>query len=349
MLAALGARLFVEAFGKDNTPEDIARYLATHFTPEVMAGHLARPGCTLLVLEREGTPEGWAQLLDAPGGALEIRRFYLDGRRHRSGAAVVLMSAALAKARAHGAGRIWLAVWEHNRQARAFYAKHGFVRVGTQPFQLGADVQTDEVLSRPTSFGLTLAIVAGGRARRLGGVAKPLIQVGGRPILERVAELRTLADEVLLVSADPRLAVPDAARVVDVLPDRGAPGGVHAALLAATQPWVLAVAGDMPFLDGRAVAPLLAARADGVDAVAYEVEGRLEPLAAVYRTTLGPRWGALLAGGGRSFRALWEELQGRRLDPGALAAAGLEPRALRSLNTEADVATWADPPPRPSR
>src|SRR5262249_20595457 len=116
MLAALGARLFGEAFARDNTPEDMARYLATHFTPEVMSGQLARPGCTLLVLEREGAPEGWAQLLDAPGGALEIRRFYVDGRSQGSGAAVTLMSAALSEARAHGAGRIWLAVWEHNRR-----------------------------------------------------------------------------------------------------------------------------------------------------------------------------------------------------------------------------------------
>jgi molybdenum cofactor guanylyltransferase len=341
MLAALASRLFEDAFARENTPEDMARYLATHFTPGAMGALLSEGTGTVLLLEQAGTPAGWAHLLSREG-ATEIRRFYVDGRWQGTGAAVTLMSAALAEARAAASERIWLAVWEHNRRAGAFYAKHGFLKVGTQPFQLGADVQTDEVLSRPLSFALTLAIVAGGRSRRLGGMAKPLIRVGGRSILERTLELRTLADEVLLVSADDRLEVAGATRVGDVLADRGAPGGVHAALLRATQPWVLAVAGDMPFLDGRAVAPLLAARAEGLEAVAYEVEGRLEPLAAVYRTALGLRWGEQLAGGGLSFRALWERLSGRRLDT-------VDPRSLRSLNTEADLATWADPPPRPSR
>lgn len=346
MLAALAARLFQEAFGKDNTAEDMARYLAAHFTPEGMGNLLAGPG-TLLVLERAGTPAGWAHLLRS-AGALEIRRFYLDGRWHGSGGAVELMLAVLAEARSGALERVWLAVWEHNRRARAFYAKHGFVQTGTQPFQLGADLQTDVVLSRPLSFGVTLAIVAGGRSRRLGGVAKPLLEVRGRSILERLLALRTLADQVLLVSSDPRLEAADVERVADVLHDRGAPGGVHAALLQARAPWVLAVAGDMPFVDGRAVWPLLAARAEGVEAVAYEVDGRLEPLAAVYRASLGRRWGERLTGEGLSFRALWDALSGRRLDAAVLRAAGLPAHALRSLNTEEDLATWADPPPRPS-
>ena len=317
-LAALGARLFREAFAAENTPQDMARYLAEHFTPEAMQAVLGDRASTVLMLEQAGGSAGWAQLVD-DGGALEIRRFYVDPRWQGGGAAVALMSAVLGEARVRGKERIWLAVWEHNRRARAFYAKHGFRKVGSQPFRLGSDVQTDEVHSRPLSFGLTLAIVAGGRARRLGGVAKPLLRVGGRTILQRLLELRTLCDQVLLVSGDDRLVAPGSERIADVLQDRGAPGGVHAALLAASRPWVLAVAGDMPFLDGRAVGPLLEARAEGVEAVAYEVEGRLEPLAALYRASLGPRWGELLASEGRSFRALWERCAGRRLDASVLA------------------------------
>src|SRR5262249_56828597 len=133
----------------------------------------------------------------------------------------------------------------------------------------GGAVRTAECLAGRGWSGLALAIIAGGRAGGVGGVAKPLLLVGGRPILERVLELRTLCDQVLLVSSDPRLSAPGSERIDDVLADRGAPGGVHAALLAARQPWVLAVAGDMPFLDGRAVVPLLSAR-----------DARLEPAAS---------------------------------------------------------------------
>jgi len=218
MLAELGGRLFHDAFAADNRPEDTRAYLAEHFTEPALARLLADPGAQVLVLEHGETPVGWALLLGAPGEKeVEVRRFYVDGRHQGGEAAVTLMAAALDRARARGAGRIWLAVWERNHRARAFYAKHGFRRVGTQPFRLGSDVQTDEVLARPLSFGVSLAIVAGGGATRLGGQCKPLLQVGGRTVLERLQALRTLADEVLLVSADPRLPVAGMRRVEGIV------------------------------------------------------------------------------------------------------------------------------------
>ena len=348
MLAELGGRLFHDAFAAHNRPEDTRAYLAEHFTEPALVRLLVDPGAHVLVLEHGGTPAGWALLLGAPGGTeVEVRRFYVDGRHQGGEAAVTLMAAALGRARALGAGRIWLAVWERNHRARAFYAKHGFRPVGTQPFRLGSDVQTDEVLARPLSFGVTLAIVAGGGATRLGGQCKPLLRVRGRTVLERLQALRTLADEVLLVSADARLPGAGMRRVEDRVAGRGAPGGVQAALAEAHTPWVLAVGGDMPFLDGRAVAPLLEARAEEVDAVAYTVSGRLEPLAALYRSALAPRWASALSGGGRSFRALWDELRGVTLPESVLRETTGDTRAVLSLNLPEDVATWVDGPPAP--
>jgi len=345
MLAELGGRLFREAFAHENTPEDMQAYLGRHFTPAALSALLAAPSSQVLILEEEEeVPIGWALLLS--GEAVEIRRFYVDRRFQGGDAAPTLMQASLERARALGAGRIWLAVWEHNGRARRFYARHGFRKVGTQPFQLGSDIQTDEVLSRPVSFGVTLAIVAGGGATRLGGVCKPLLRVGGRTVLQRLLGLRTLADEVLLASADPR--IPDdlgLRRVPDLFPGRGAPGGVHSALAHARSPWVLAVAGDMPFLDGRAVLPLLEARRDDVDAVAYTVGGRLEPLAALYRSALAPRWAAALGSDEPSFRRLWDGLRGLTLPEAVLREATGDTRAVLSLNSVEDMATWVDAPP----
>jgi len=357
MLAELGGRLFREAFAADNTPEDMRAYLAEHFTEDALRRLLDDPDVRLLVLEDAGTPVGWAHLVagrqapgapaPAHGGEVEIRRFYLDPRLHGGDAGPTLLASALGTARELGAGAVWLAVWERNGRALGFYRKHGFRRVGTQGFRLGADTQTDDVLLRPLSFGVSLAIVAGGGATRLGGVCKPLLRVQGRPVLERLLALRTLADEVLLVSADPRLPDAGTRRVTDLVPGRGAPGGVHAALAQARSSWVLAVGGDMPFLDGRAVLPLLDARGDDVDAVAYTVAGRLEPLAALYRSALAPRFAEALSRGGESFRALWGRLRGRTLPESALREATGDVRAVLSLNLPSDVATWVDTPPDP--
>ncbi len=360
MLADLGGRLFQQAFARDNTPEDMRAYLAEHFTETALRQVLSTAGAHVLVLEHESEPVGWALLVEGssaprrselapvqPRREVEIRRFYLEPRLQGGDAAPTLMMAALARAGALGAEAVWLAVWEHNTRARAFYAKHGFRRVGTQAFQFGRDTQTDDVLVRPLSFSVSLAIVAGGSATRLSGACKPLLRVRARTVLERLLGLRTLADEVLLVSADPRLPDTGLRRVEDVVEGRGAPGGVQAAMEHARAPWVLAVAGDMPFLDGRAVIPLLEARTDAVDAVAYTVSGRLEPLAALYRSALAPRWAAALAGGGASFRALWSGLRGRTLPESVLREATGDTRAVISLNLPSDVATWVEAPPDP--
>ena len=351
LLAALAGRLFEEAFAKDNRPEDMARYLTENLSAPILLRELQEPGAQMLLLEQDGEPVGWAHLIPSPAGErgqhpFQIRRFYVDARWHGTGASAALLSAVLQWARAAGADAVWLGVWEHNRRAQAFYRKHGFAPVGRQPFQLGSDLQMDDVLLRPASFGLTLAIVAGGSARRVGGISKPLLRVEGRPILDRLLDLAPLADEVLLVSSDARLDGWGLRRIEDLLPDHGAPGGVHAALAEATQPWVLAVAGDMPFASGLAVLPLLQARSDEVDALAYTVAGRLEPLLALYRRSLARPWAAALGRGAPSFRDLWETVRVRQLGEDVLRWATGDLRAVTSLNTPEDIARWVQGPPK---
>jgi len=79
--------------------------------------------------------------------AIELVRFYVDRSLHGSGVARTLMNAVDAAA-ASRARTIWLGVWEHNPRAIAFYLKCGFVDVGSHPFQLGRDLQTDRIMSR---------------------------------------------------------------------------------------------------------------------------------------------------------------------------------------------------------
>jgi diamine N-acetyltransferase len=157
-LAELGVRTFRETFAKDNTPEDMARYLAEHFGGGLQRAELEDTSVLFLLLEAEGRPAGYVKLRRGPPNVrgtrpLEICRFYVDRPWHGRGAAVELMRAieALAVRQAHD--DVWLAVWEHNARAIRFYQKHGFVRVGEQPFRLGADVQTDWLMARAVRPG----------------------------------------------------------------------------------------------------------------------------------------------------------------------------------------------------
>jgi ribosomal protein S18 acetylase RimI-like enzyme len=59
------------------------------------------------------------------------------------------MSACVDQARAWGCDVLWLAVWERNPRAIAFYEKSGFDQVGRTTFKLGNDLQFDHVMAKP--------------------------------------------------------------------------------------------------------------------------------------------------------------------------------------------------------
>ena len=154
-VAAFGERGFRETFGPDNRPEDMDAYCAATYALERQRRELAEPERVTLLAEMDGRLAGYVQLRDGPAplcvtGAdpIEILRFYVDRRWHGQGIARTLMAETLGLARAMGRQTIYLAVWEHNARAIAFYRKAGFREVGAQPFQLGKDVQTDQVMVR---------------------------------------------------------------------------------------------------------------------------------------------------------------------------------------------------------
>jgi molybdopterin-guanine dinucleotide biosynthesis protein A len=179
----------------------------------------------------------------------------------------------------------------------------------------------------------------------LSGVPKGLLLRGGRPLVEHLLDLTPLIAEVTLVANEPEPYARFGLRTVtDVIPGRGAPGGVHAALVHARTEWVLAVACDMPFVT-RAVAELIiGATGQDVDIVACEVNNRLEPLLAVYRSALAGQWGAALESN-PSFRQLYRQFRVRLLAEQALRAVDGDMRATVSINTPDDLRRFGVEPP----
>jgi diamine N-acetyltransferase len=155
LLAELGARTFFDTFAQDNTPEDMAAYLAASFSPQKQADELADPLTTFLIAEIDDTAAGYARLRLSLSPAaitgrrpLEIVRFYSDKTWIGRGVGAALMSASLDFAAQQRCDTIWLDVWERNARAIAFYQKWEFAVVGTQSFQLGSDLQNDLLMQR---------------------------------------------------------------------------------------------------------------------------------------------------------------------------------------------------------
>jgi len=145
---------------------------------------------------------------------------------------------------------------------------------------------------------VTGVIQAGGRSVRMGGQPKALIELGGRPIIERVvAALAPAVDDVLLVTNTPELyAFLKLPMVGDVYPDHGSLGGIYSGLKAASGLAALTVACDMPFLHPEVI-KLVAARAGEGDVVLPRVGPRLETLHAAYDKVCLPHIAECLSAG----------------------------------------------------
>lgn len=156
LLADLGRRTFSEAFAESNDPVCLARFLAATYSEERQASELRDRAVTTLVAWVGGRPAGFAQLRRGPGEAsvggadpIELQRIYALREFLGSGLGTALLSACLERSRAEGFRTIWLGVWERNPRALSFYKKHGFRQVGSHPFDVGGDLQTDLILERP--------------------------------------------------------------------------------------------------------------------------------------------------------------------------------------------------------
>ncbi len=193
------------------------------------------------------------------------------------------------------------------------------------------------------------ALIAGGRARRLGGRPKGLSLVDGQPLIDRLGRLLAERCARVVIVGDP--AGPYAGRGWPVIADllaAGAPGGVYTALRHALSPdeplsdapqsppdapggpgWVYTLACDMPRLDRATLDHLWAAR--GGQATLFRAAGRRQPLAALWHTAAAPVFEAAFAHGRPGFGQLLAELQAVELDAPSAAP-------FANLNTPADAA-----------
>lgn len=139
-------------------------------------------------------------------------------------------------------------------------------------------------------------VLAGGRAERMGGGDKALLEIGGEAILDRVLERIApyCIDIVLNANGDAsRFAAFGLPVVADSVPDFAGPlAGILAGMdwAQAHHPeieWIASVPGDCPFLPYDLLPRLQETALDAArPAACAKSGGRLHPLAAVWRISL---------------------------------------------------------------
>lgn len=201
-------------------------------------------------------------------------------------------------------------------------------------------------------------ILTGGASRRM-GTDKALLELGGKPVLARLAgELSQLAESTV-IACGPRQRREYSSlgllQVTDVYPGCGPLAGLHAALSHTQQEWNLVAACDLPFASADFLRYMLTAHAEsqmntggprqtgGADAVvAVSREGRVQPLLGLYHKRVLPVLETALHAGNYRFMDCLDKLDVLYVpESGFTPTAADTPSPVFNMNTPEDYAIAA--------
>lgn len=144
-----------ETFAHKNTAENMDAYLRTAYDIRQLRSELANANSEFYFLYADEKLAGYMKLNEAPSqsdindpDSLEVQRIYVCGGFQGMGLGRFLLTTALETAMDRHKKYVWLGAWEHNEKALRFYDKMGFRPVGTHPFYMGNDRQTDYIMRR---------------------------------------------------------------------------------------------------------------------------------------------------------------------------------------------------------
>ncbi len=186
-------------------------------------------------------------------------------------------------------------------------------------------------------------ILAGGRGQRFGGPKGEALFLG-RPLLAWVVDAAAaVSDEIVIVTAHTAADLPQLGHPVRAVPDReqypGPLGGALAGFDALDTPSAFLLPCDAPLIRPAVLQRLHDANGEADDAVVPVIDGRSQPLIALYQT--GPARAAFrlsLISGRRSMASAVEQLHTHFLDEATLRDADPMLLSFRGVNTPDELA-----------
>lgn len=184
-----------------------------------------------------------------------------------------------------------------------------------------------------TRAQVTLGILAGGQARRLGGADKALVQLGGESLLSRTLAAMGAGYAGTLISyngSDRRVLASGALVVPDLRADFPGPlAGLEALLHSAESEWLLTLPVDLRDIPADLAETLSRSIKSEGEGVALRDADGLQPLIALWPVRAGRlATTAALNGGERAVHTLIQAMQFHIQD--------ISPWRLGNLNTPAD-------------
>ncbi|KQM28308.1 GNAT family N-acetyltransferase [Chryseobacterium sp. Leaf201] len=155
VLQSIGRETFYETFAKDNSEDEMQKYLDESFSTEKISQELNTPDSRFFIAWEEDNPVGYlkvnagkAQTELQDDASMEIERIYVKSSHHGKKVGQLLYDKALEIALEGKKQYLWLGVWEENLRAVNFYKKNGFVTFDKHIFRLGSEEQTDLMMRK---------------------------------------------------------------------------------------------------------------------------------------------------------------------------------------------------------
>jgi ribosomal protein S18 acetylase RimI-like enzyme len=135
-LSALAIKTYVDAFGADFEPDDLAHHLELSLSAQRWDEYLKRD--RVFIARRGKQLVGYIQFgPTGRPGEMTIRRVYVLAELHGNGVGSRLLQRALSVREVVTADAVIIGVWEHNHGARRLYERYGFRHEGGKvPFVL---------------------------------------------------------------------------------------------------------------------------------------------------------------------------------------------------------------------
>ena len=155
LIADMSRQTFYDSFAKDNTRENMDKFMNEQFTREGLIKEVGAERNTFLLAYDNDEPVGYARLRENnippqlnTDRAIEIARIYAVQTAIGKGVGKALMQKSIDIAKEKKHTTLWLGVWEHNQRAINFYLHWGFEKFADHAFILGDDIQNDWLMKR---------------------------------------------------------------------------------------------------------------------------------------------------------------------------------------------------------
>lgn len=148
-LQKLSLTTFVEAFGDQNTSENMETYCQVAFSINKIKEELSNEYSIFYFMKSGEITVGYFKINIGTAqnepieNGFEIERIYLLSPYQGLGFGQLMFNKIFDLARKMNKTHLWLGVWEKNHGAIRFYERNGFKPFAKHDFMLGTDLQTD--------------------------------------------------------------------------------------------------------------------------------------------------------------------------------------------------------------